>query len=253
VTEGQALLAEPLSSSDEESLSSSDKEGRDQGVASSCLADQTSEHVNKKLRAPDPGHGQRCRSEQPAIVPRALASQESPHPRAHQEQLFKEIAHQWHSWVVVPERIAGVPTTMDMLDGGVFLPQKHCFWKNCDWTGDTNSDRWRHVRATHWTSSLATAVAYYHSDLHENIRLETVMNQVAGLLTRRGAPMCCTAIERRCLHRLWNAMEPSDSVQSIICFSCACSHPLVKTMRGNRISYVRWSFMGPSMKEEILL
>ena len=80
-----------------------------------------------------------------AIVPKAMPAEQSPHPRAMQEQRFVEIAKLWHSWVVVPERIAGVPTTTEMLDSGVYLPQKHCFWKDCDWIGTTNTERWAHA------------------------------------------------------------------------------------------------------------
>ena len=45
------------------------------------------------------------------VVPRAMPSSESPHPRALQERRFAEIAAQWHGWVVVPEFIGGVRTT----------------------------------------------------------------------------------------------------------------------------------------------
>ena len=171
------------------------------------------------------------------VVPRALPSSESPHPRALQEGRFAEIASQWHGWVVVPEFIGGVRTTRKLLDSGVWLPKKHCFWQGCQWTGSNNAERWCHVRSKHWSKVLADAVAYYHNGLPLNRRLETVMNQVAGLIMRRGAPLSCVSIDRRSLHNLWSALAPEDSVENVVCFSCACSHPMVRPLRGSRISY----------------
>ena len=171
------------------------------------------------------------------VVPQAMSSSQSPHPRASQERRFAAIAEQWHRWVVVPEFIGGVPTTMDLLDSGVCLPRKHCFWKGCHWTGSDNAARWAHVRSKHWSTVLAEAVAYYHNGLSPNRRLETVMNQVAGLITRQGAPLSCVSIDRRSLNNLWSALAPEDSVESVVCFSCACSHPLVRPLSGSRISY----------------
>ncbi len=170
------------------------------------------------------------------VVPRAMPSSESAHPRALQESRFEEIAAQWHGWVVVPEYIGGVPTTRELLDSGVCLPKKHCFWKGCQWTGSENSARWTHIRNKHWSKVLAAAVAYYHDGLSQERHLETVLNQVAGLITRRGAPLCCVSIDRRSLNNLWSALAPEDSVESVVCFSCACSHPLVRPLRGSRIS-----------------
>ncbi len=80
-------------------------------------------------------------------------------------------------------------------------------------------------------------MAYYHPGLHENLRLETVLNQVAGVLVRRGAPLACAAIDRRCLANLAEDLGQQDSIQSVICFSCACSYPLVRPLRGSRIAY----------------
>ena len=114
-------------------------------------------------------------------MPEAMASVASPHPRALQERRFAEIAEEWHRWVVVPESIGGVPMSRELLDSGVCLPPKHCFWKGCLWTGPDNAARWAHVREKHWINVLREAVAYYHEGLSLNRRLGTVMNQVAGL------------------------------------------------------------------------
>ena len=82
---------------------------------------------------------------------------------------------EWHPWVTVPERVAEVPMSREILEDAVCLPRKHCTWKNCSWTGETNSERYAHVRAKHWSSLLAEATSYYHADTSENFRLETVL------------------------------------------------------------------------------
>ena len=136
------------------------------------------------------------------LVPRAVASEQSPHPRAAQEARFKLIALEWHQWVTVPEHVGKEPFSRELLQLGVALPVKHCFWKGCSWTGKTNVDRWRHVRKSHWSPTTQAAVEYYHEDLHENVCLEAVLNQVASIIVRTGAPLAGPAIDRRCLRNL---------------------------------------------------
>ena len=170
-------------------------------------------------------------------IPVAMAAALSPHPRALQEQRFVQLATEWHSSVTVPEVVAGVKLTGTLLDAAVSLPKKHCFWKGCPWTGDSNADRWTHIRNAHWSSTLAEAVAYYHSELSVNMRLETVLNQVAGIHVRRSAPFACAAIDRRSLRNLHDAISSPESVQSVICFCCGCTHPLVQLLAGSKIQY----------------
>ena len=142
----------------------------------------------------------------------------SPHPRAVQELRFVALSAEWHKWVTVPEFVGGVPTTREILDDAIALPPKHCMWKNCQWSGATNKERWSHIRASHWTTTLAEAVAYYSADNGEDCNLETVLGQVAGILTRKTAPFVCKAIDRRCLKALSDALAEPDAVQSLICF-----------------------------------
>ena len=118
-------------------------------------------------------------------IPRAMPLENSPHPRAVQELRFVALSAEWHKWVTVPEFVSGVPTTREILDDAIALPPKHCMWKNCQWSGATNKERWSHIRASHWTTALAEAVAYYSADNGEDCNLETVLGQVAGILTRK--------------------------------------------------------------------
>ena len=178
-------------------------------------------------------------------LPKRLLPGSSPHPRACQEQRFETLAKEWHPCVTVPQYIAGFPTTTEMLHSGVFLPTKHCFWKGCQWVGESNEERWRHIREMHWSATLEQATDYYHYLLHENLRLETVLNQIASTFVRKGAPFACKAIDRRCLFGLYRALEAEDSVQSLICFVCACSHPLVTPLRNCKIAY-HSAFQGTS-------
>ena len=85
------------------------------------------------------------------VEPRAMAATSSPHPRAQQEQRFTKLAKEWHSWVVVPEYIGGVPITKELLDSGVYPPKKHCFWQGCHWAGSDNASRWKLIRNAHWS------------------------------------------------------------------------------------------------------
>lgn len=185
-------------------------------------------------------------AEPPAVhrwTPRSMPSEKSPHPRAVQERRVVALTAEWHPWVTVPERIGGAPT-MEILPDAVALPLNHCVWKNCNWSGATNSVRWAHIRAVHWSTTLGEAVAYYPDDAFWNFRLETVLGQVAGVTTRKTAPLASPSIGRRCLHALWKALESSDAVQSLICFSCACSYPCVSGIRGSRIAYEK-AITGP--------
>ena len=92
------------------------------------------------------------------------------------------------------------------------------FGKECDWCGETKVERWEHSKNHHWSPALEAAVAYYHPRLHEYQRLESVLSQVAGVLTRGGAPLASNAIDRRCFCVLWQAVSPEENVQSLICF-----------------------------------
>ena len=125
----------------------------------------------------------------------------------------------------------------ELLDAAVFLPKKHCFWKHCKWTGHNNVELWKHIWDQHRSAELEAAVAYYDARLPQSQRLHTVLNQVASVLTRQGPPLCSAAQDRRSLYNLYQALEPVDSVQSLICFSCGCSHACVQPLAGSRIRY----------------
>lgn len=107
-------------------------------------------------------------------IPRSMPSEKSPHPRAVHERRFVVLAAEWHPWVTVPERIGGAATTREILADAVALPQKNCVWKNCKCSGATYSERWAHIRAAHWSKTLAAAVAYYPEETSEILRLDMV-------------------------------------------------------------------------------
>ena len=229
------------SDSDAVSVASSDGELPEAQVASQSAAEPG--HVPRATPAESNDaelSGEQVASQFAAVagpVPRAMPAEASPHPRARQEERFLRLALQWHEWVVVPCQHIGQPMSREILDAGVFLPPKHCFWSGCVWTGETNIDLWKHIVEAHGSEDLEAAMNFYDPRLKAQQRLHTVLNQVASVITRRGPPLCSAAQDRRSLYNLYKALEPEDSVQALICFSCGCSHPAVKALAGSRIRY----------------
>ena len=162
---------------------------------------------------------------------------DSPHPRAQHEARLSQLAEEWHGWVTVPEVVNGVPMDTSLLDGGVWLPRKHCFWKGCAWTGADNAARCAHVQAKHGSRLLDTCVAYYNRTLPLEVRTETVLNEIARLKLKHEPPRLSPAVDRRCLRNLYEALSEADSVETSICFSCACTHTAVKALPRNPIEY----------------
>ena len=104
----------------------------------------------------------------------------------------------------------------ELLQSGVWLPAKHCFWKGCAWTGTTNAERCAHVNAKHASKLLDRCKRYYHPALDEEVRVETVLNQVARIKLQQQPPRLSPAQDRRCLRGLHDALEGEDSVQCLI-------------------------------------
>jgi hypothetical protein len=51
--------------------------------------------------------------------------------------------------------------------------------------------------------------------------------------------MANTSIDRRCLRSYYEYLSQDDAVQSLVCFSCACSHPYVPALRSRGIRYLQ--------------
>ncbi len=128
----------------------------EENPADSSVAPRAGDEVRTGSRAARPD-GETAQRTVGRWIPRCMPAKTSPHPRAAQEERFQRLALEWHSWVTVPSHLGATPMTRDMLQAGVSLPQKHCFWSECAWSGKTNEERWRHIKSSHWSERLHTA------------------------------------------------------------------------------------------------
>ena len=87
-------------------------------------------------------------------------------------------------------------------------------------------------------------------------------NQGLSIVTQTGAPLASYAIDRRCLRNYYDAVT-NDSVQALICFSCARRFPRLQKRMKNEVTWervltqtckklaVRTSFCGLSVQNNI--
>ena len=98
----------------------------------------------------------------------------------------------------------------ELLANGVVLPRKHCFWVGCGWTGETNDERAAHVKANHWSDRFQECVGFYNPQLPENVRIETVLNEIARVKLAEHPPRTSPAQDRRGLRGLQEALQPEE-------------------------------------------
>ena len=75
-----------------------------------------------------------------------------------------------------------------------------------------------------------------HRKDDESIVYASVYNEGIATAVRRGAPLACLAIDRRCLYNYEMATH-GDGVASLICWCCARRFPYVESRKVNE---VRW-------------
>ena len=111
---------------------------------------------------------------------------------------------------------------------GASLFQLHIVcWKNCPWTGGSNTELLSHIASERASQTLADCVSYYHGAHTFAQRLFTAVNYALRVVAQALSPFACLSIDRRCLYELHSFLSNPESVQSLICFSCACSIPYI--------------------------
>ena len=172
-----------------------------------------------------------------SVAPRHMLLESSPHPRAAHECRIAQFAQHLRHTYRVPLHPSGREYEQSELMSGVFLPQKHCVWQGCTWTGTNDTDVIAHVLEQHNTPLLQECMAYYHPVLSQEHRAYTVINLALKGIANKQAPSACVSIDRRGLFGLHSEMSDPESIQSLVCFCCACSHVYMKHSRCSRIKY----------------
>ena len=89
----------------------------------------------------------------------------------------------------------------------------------------------------HQSPLLQQCAASYHSEPSSKMRVLTAVNQAVRLVAQEQVSFSCASIDRRCLLRLYRFLDQPDSVQSLVCLSCACTHPYIANTRAPKIKF----------------
>ena len=143
---------------------------------------------------------ERCKDDSSSsAAPRHRPLATSPHPRAVHECRIARLAQQLRSDYRVPLHPSGRRYLQSELVAGVFLPQKHCVWRGCRWTGESDADVIAHIVELHHTPLLQECAEYYHPELVIEHRIFTATNLALKGIADLKAPLACASIDRRAL------------------------------------------------------
>ena len=133
-------------------------------------------------------------------------------------------------------------------DAAVRLPAKHCAFKGCRWEGTTDDGLSCHLHSAHG-NTLAKVVDIMPGSGSSGEKLVSAYNEAISTVVRQGAPLSTFSIDRRCIHN-YTGFLTGQSVESLICMSCARRFPRVDSFVRNEIRWVQaMSHTKPSQTE----
>jgi hypothetical protein len=97
------------------------------------------------------------------------------------------------------------------------LPEKHCAFKGCLWTGVQEEERAQHLLDKH-AEVMNGAVVLLPSCYSTSERVLSCYSEAIARKIRKTAPVANCSIDRRCLYSYSDACS-DEKVQSLICFS----------------------------------
>ena len=115
------------------------------------------------------------------------------------------------------------------------IPDVHCAFATCGWTGESEAELQQHVLAAHAAclQPAAGALIYKGEDagdrqdvpLHGQ-RLWDAYRAALDVACQRNAPLACATLDRRCLRQAAQALEEAPP-ETRICMLCARRRPFV--------------------------
>ena len=114
-------------------------------------------------------------------------------------------------------------------DCALQLPDAHCAFRGCSWTGSSDDALVSHLEDQH-TEALQPSMEALQKKVggrkSQDILLMSVYSESIAIATRKGAPVASYSIDRRCMMNYVRDLVCEDTC-ALICFSCARRFPYV--------------------------
>ena len=154
-------------------------------------------------------------------VSRAAVAATSDHPHRELENAIKQLAD---------TRIRDKPTlprlaSNDDADSGAAWPHAFCAFRGCMWTccNGTEEDLQQHLADQHAAELQPLAELL---PVRDDSQLLSVYNAAISVKCRAQAPIAGSSLDRIALDK-FAAATAKDNVESLVCFSCACTYTRV--------------------------
>ena len=122
-------------------------------------------------------------------------------------------------------------------DCALQLPDAHCAFRGCSWTGSSDDALVSHLEDQH-TEALQPSMKALQAKVGGRKSLDfllmSVYNESIAIATRKGAPVASYSIDRRCMTNYVRDLVCEDTC-ALICFSCARRFPYVPHTRNMKI------------------
>ena len=130
-----------------------------------------------------------------------MAVGQSPDPRSQFDVIIEHLAASLRESPTLPaDRGDGDRPCAEGVDDtmGVQLPQEHCAFSSCKWTGVTDGELSEHLAIAHG-QSFKLAMALLPRMYADDEKVWGIYNLAISYKCRQGAPLASYSIDRRCL------------------------------------------------------
>lgn len=129
---------------------------------------------------------------------------------------------------------------LDDVDKGELWPRAFCAFAGCGWASmhGNEKDLHNHLKEEH-AADLAPIAACMLRGTAPDAYL-SIYNQAVAAVCRNQAPVAGAFLDRRALHAFAEACE-GNSVEALVCFSCACIYTRVKELAEAGNGDIQWT------------
>ena len=175
--------------------------------------------------------------EVPEVLDHFLVRPMSPHDtpdqvRAQLDKALQDLAlkiRQFPTLPADPQDPTHHLTQSKSSDCALQLPDAHCAFHGCCWTGASDEALVLHLKDQH-TEALQTRMVAFQQKVggvkSADILLMSVYSESIAIATRKDAPVASYSIDRRCMMNYVRDLVSEDTC-ALICFSCARRFPYV--------------------------
>ena len=153
------------------------------------------------------------------FVVRAMSPENSPDPRAAYEAEVARVRGHMRRCPLLPFG----KETLAVCDTGADLPNAHCAFVGCAWTGDCEDELRDHVKKEHM-KQLRAAVAHFPGRGAQDEAIMSTYSAAVSMQRQTEAPAACLSMDRRCLREFHIALGDKE-LGSLVCFACARRFP----------------------------